>query len=252
MPFLWNRRTLLTVGLPLFADAAQDEVPSWLPQEDPKLVQEMVAASHGNAKRVNELLRTNQSLVRATIDWGFGDWETALGAASHVGNREIAEALIEAGAETTIFSAAMLGQTEVVKAIIAANPQAHRKRGPHGITLLAHAKAGAAKAAEVASYLETLGGANDILITVPLSASDRDALVGKYSFGNAARDYFEVDVQKGQLGILRPGAPARRQLFHSGELSFFPSGAPWAKILFERKANQIVGFKLGALAAKRV
>ena len=41
------------------------------------------------------------ALACATLDWGFGDWETALGAASHVGRPEIAEYLIANGAEPT-------------------------------------------------------------------------------------------------------------------------------------------------------
>ena len=64
------------------------------------------------------------------------------------------------------FSAAMLGQLEVVKAIIAAAPGIERTRGAHGITLLAHAKAGGA--ADVVRYLDTLPGAN-----VPATCDDR-------------------------------------------------------------------------------
>jgi hypothetical protein len=48
--------------------------------------------------------------VRAAWDWGFGDWEDALGACSHTGNREIAGYLIER-ARPTIFSAAMLDRS---------------------------------------------------------------------------------------------------------------------------------------------
>ena len=38
------------------------------------------------------------SLAKAAWDWGFEDWEDPLGAASHVGNHEIAEYLIGHGA----------------------------------------------------------------------------------------------------------------------------------------------------------
>src|SRR5882762_4889020 len=110
------------------------------PAQDPDLVREMVSVSHGNVKRVKELVDRRPTLAGATWDWGFGDWENALGAASHVGNREIAEYLIAHGARPTIFSAAMLGQLDVVKAFVAAAPGVQRIRGPHSITLLAHAK----------------------------------------------------------------------------------------------------------------
>ena len=68
------------------------------------------------------------TLSKATFDWGFGDWETALGAASHVGSREIAELLIANGAHPTIFSAAMLGQLDAVKAFVEAAPGIQKTR----------------------------------------------------------------------------------------------------------------------------
>ncbi len=102
----------------------------------------MVAVSHGNVARVKELLAASPALAKAAWDWGYGDWESALGAASHVGNREIAALLLTNGAHPTIFSAAMLGQLDVVKAFIAASPGVQKTYGPHGISLLAHAKNG--------------------------------------------------------------------------------------------------------------
>lgn len=241
------RRYLFLLGAPLSAFAQDTSIPV----EDPKLVLDMVGASHGNVKRVRELIDAHPSLVRATLDWGFGDWETALGAASHVGNREIAELLLDRGAEPTIFSAAMLGQLEVVQAMVKAKPGLQRLRGPHGIPLLAHAKAGGEKSAEVAKFLSALGDAGMALPTQPLSTEDRNSVVGKYVFGPGERDYFEVDVVKEQLGILRPGAPARRLLFHAGNLVFFPSGAPWAQITFEREAGRVTSLTLGQIRARR-
>jgi hypothetical protein len=60
------------------------------PAHDPKVVSEMVTVAHGNVGRVRELLSNRPALANAGWDWGFGDWETPLGAASHDGNREIA------------------------------------------------------------------------------------------------------------------------------------------------------------------
>jgi len=88
------------------------------------MVREMVGVSYGNVARVRALLANRPALANATWDWGFGDWETALGAASHVGHREIAAMLLAAGARPTLFSAAMLGQLDVVKAFVAAHPGA--------------------------------------------------------------------------------------------------------------------------------
>src|ERR1051325_6317119 len=112
------------------------------PAHPPELVREMVIVSHFNLKRVKEIVEAHPALARAAQDWGFGDWETALGAASHMGNRPIAEYLIANGARPTLFSATMLGQLDVVKAFIAAQPGGQRIRGPHSISLLAHAKYG--------------------------------------------------------------------------------------------------------------
>ena len=131
------------------AVARADTIRADYPSQEPELVQEMVVVSHGNVARVKELVARQPTLAKAAWDWGFGDWEDAVGAASHVGNREIAELLLASGARPTMFSAAMLGQLDVVKAFVAASPGAQRIRGPHGITLLSHAKAGGAAAAEV-------------------------------------------------------------------------------------------------------
>ena len=118
------------------------------------LAKEIVGVSHSNLARVRELVQQHPALAKASFDWGYGDAETALGAASHVGRREIAEFLIENGAPPTIFSATMLGQLDVVRAMIAATPGLQRMRGPHSISLLTHAKLGGPKSEPVLKYLE--------------------------------------------------------------------------------------------------
>jgi len=215
--------------------------PDWLPLQDPAIVKEVVGVSHTDVKRVRELVEKQPALANATIDWGFGDWESALGAASHVGRREIAEFLLAHGARPTIYSAAMLGQIDVVKAFVAASPGIQRTLGPHGIPLLAHARAGGAAAAEVVRFLEGLGDADRRPPSHPLSAQERDAVVGEYTFGSGSRDYFVVDVRNDQLGLERPGQ-TRRFLIHTGSLVFFPSGVPSVRIAFARsgaRADQL-------------
>jgi hypothetical protein len=123
-----------------------------------ELVREMVAKAHGDLARVRELLALEPRLVNAAWDWGGGDWETPLGAAAHTGRRDIAEALLDAGARIDLFAAAMLGKLDVVRATLEAFPEALRVAGPHGIPLIAHAKAGGDEAAAVAAYLEGLLG----------------------------------------------------------------------------------------------
>ena len=179
------------------------------------------------------------ALARASIDWGFGDWETCLDAAAHVGNRPIAELLLANGARPTIFSAAMMGQLDVVKAFCAARPGIQSTLGPHGITLLSHARAGGPESTAVVQYLTTLGGADTPAPSAPLSADDRDAVVGRYVFGSGLRDHFLIDVQNDRLGIDRPGGPARRLLFHTGGLVFFPTGAATVRIAFARDGGKV-------------
>ena len=98
-----------------------------------------VRAGHDNLPRVKEMLAQNPKLVLAAWDWGDGDWETALGGASHIGSRDVARFLLSQGARIDAFCAAMLGEREVVAALVAANPSLATTKGPHGYTLLYHA-----------------------------------------------------------------------------------------------------------------
>ena len=125
----------------------------------PALVNEFVGKAHGDLDRVRELLGQHPALVNAAWDWGNGDWETGLGAAAHVGRRDIALYLIENGARMDIFAAAMLGHLEIVRTMIEAVPAAVEWRGPHGIPLLRHAEVGGPPAAAVVDYLRARAGA---------------------------------------------------------------------------------------------
>lgn len=122
---------------------------------DDCMVQEFVGNAHGNLKRVQELLAEEPALVNACWDWGNGDWETGLGAAAHMGRRDIAEFLLSKGARIDLFAAAMLGKLEIVTAIVGDDPAARNALGPHGIPLIVHAKAGGPEAKAVIDFLES-------------------------------------------------------------------------------------------------
>jgi hypothetical protein len=214
------------------------------PQQDPGLVKDAVGASHGNFARVRELVERQPAMAGASIDWGFGDWETCLDAASHVGNKPIADFLLNHGARPTIFSAAMMGQLDAVKAFIAARPGIQKTYGPHGITLMSHAKAGGADAAAVVQYLAGLGDADIPLASQPLAPADRDALPGNYVYGPGPRDFFMIDVEKDRLGIDRPNSASKRFLTHTGNLIFFPTGVPSVKIAFVRDGGRVTQFTI--------
>jgi ankyrin repeat protein len=62
------------------------------------IIDEFVGVSHGDFGRIKELLEQYPTLVHAQATWG----ETALGAAAQTGQREIAEWLIEHGAQVNL------------------------------------------------------------------------------------------------------------------------------------------------------
>ncbi len=126
------------------------------PRIDPELVRDFVGSAHSDLERVRELDQSQPALVNAAWDWGGGDWETGLGAAAHMGRRDIALCVLEHGARMDIFAAAMLGHLSIVQAMLDAFPEAWKWRGPHGISLLQHAEAGGPAASPIADYLRTL------------------------------------------------------------------------------------------------
>jgi hypothetical protein len=93
---------------------------------DSALVEEFVGKAHGDLARVKELLTQEPRLVNAAWDWGNGDWETALGAAAHMGRRDIAETLFAHGARLDIFAAAMLGVGILIAGLTGTHSSGHR------------------------------------------------------------------------------------------------------------------------------
>ena len=120
------------------------------------LVKEFVGAGHANLPRVREMLAAYPTIINGTWDWGGGDFETALGGASHMGRPDIANVLLEHGARMDLFAAAMLGKLEIVRAACTAFPNAPSVPGPHGITLMDHAIKGGDAAVAVVEYLRSL------------------------------------------------------------------------------------------------
>ncbi len=123
---------------------------------DAELVHRFVYDAHSDFDSVKAMLDEEPSLVNACWDWGGGDWETGLGAAAHMGRKDIAEHLLQHGARIDLYAAAMLGKLSVVQAILEDNPSEKDKPGPHGIKLMTHAKKGGKEAAEVVKLLQSL------------------------------------------------------------------------------------------------
>lgn len=227
-----------------FGQAARSDsegnVHSEFPSHDPAVVREVVAVSHMNIDRLRQLVEASPALAKAAWDWGFGDWESALGAASHMGRRDIAELLISHGARPDLFTFAMFGHLEVVKAYIKAMPGIQRTPGPHGITLLKHARNGGKQAQSVAEYLESVGGADSGAPSLELSEEQKQQYLGRYSFGAGDNDAF--DVIKNRRGVLaiKRGARFARTLNRVEEHAFAPAGASAVRIRFEIKDGRAV------------
>ena len=119
------------------------------------LVKAFVGAAHSDLAKVTSMLDSEPHLINATWDWKAGDFETALGGASHMGRPDIAAYLLSKGARMDLFCAAMMGKLDVVRACVTDDPSIVTVKGPHGITLLRHAQAGKQEA--VIAYLTSAG-----------------------------------------------------------------------------------------------
>lgn len=119
-------------------------------------VREVVYYAHSDFNKVKNLITKSPNLINSTVDWGDGDFESALGAASHVGNIDIANYLIQNGARMDIFTMAMLGYSNDVINIIKRSPNTINIIGPHGFTLLHHADIGVSSP-DLSDYLKSNG-----------------------------------------------------------------------------------------------
>lgn len=148
---------LFTAGVsfaPNLVFSQNKETPS---QIDPKVVNEFVKIAHSDFDKVKEMVKEQPLLLNASWDWGDGDFETALGAAGHMGLKETANFLISLGARTDIFVLTMLGKTDIVKSLLKAYPSLLNSKGPHGFTLLHHAEKGGKDAEKLLKHLQKLG-----------------------------------------------------------------------------------------------
>lgn len=172
------------------------------PSTPDELVMEVVGKSHFDLDRVRELVNHRPELAKANWDWSFGDWESALGAASHVGRRDIADFLMENGARPTLFTFAMYGNLTVVKAMIEAKPELQQFDGPHGISLLSHAKAGLRsrgisdvdkdKNLQLIDYLEEINEGKPAPIYLEMTDAEKEKYIGDYRYGEGEKDGFTV------------------------------------------------------------
>jgi hypothetical protein len=144
--------TLFFNPLKALASPYEDATPYKL-----EIVKEFVIAGHSKLDRVKEMLEEYPNLLYCRYDWGNGDFEEAIEGAGHVGNKEIANYLIEKGARPNLFVLTMLGEISLVKSAIDKYPSLLTAKGPHGLSLLHHAKKGGENSKELFDYFQSKG-----------------------------------------------------------------------------------------------
>ncbi len=147
----------LLAQTPAAAPAARPKPPPKPPALPRDKVEATVGQAHRSLDEVRKLVEETPLLANACWDWGGGDFETALEAAAHTGGRDIAGYLLSKGARPSLYAAGMLGQLDLVKAFLAADPKAHLIPGPHGFTLLHCVKTGREQAKPVLDWLLSQG-----------------------------------------------------------------------------------------------
>jgi len=100
-----------------------------------QIIDQFVNAAHGDMKTVKELLQAHPGMInaRSTMD------ETALGAAAHTAQKNIAEFLLQNGAELDICSAVVLGRKGEIEARLDSDPENVKATGSHNLPIMFYA-----------------------------------------------------------------------------------------------------------------
>lgn len=141
---------------------------------DQSVVEELVGNAHGNLARVRELLDVHPAALNLKAPWN----ETAIEAATQMGDKPIIELLIGRGAPVDFFTACVLGRMDEVKAELEADPSRVNARGVHDLPALYFAAIGGDL--EIAKRL--LEGGADVNTKAESAAPIHGAVMG----GNAA------------------------------------------------------------------
>lgn len=109
-----------------------------MPEVEAAVVEELVGNAHGNLARVRELLDAHPTALNIRAPWN----ETAVEAATQMGNVPILELLIDRGATVDFFTACVLGRLEQVNDELASDPGQAAARGVHDLPSLYFAAIG--------------------------------------------------------------------------------------------------------------
>jgi hypothetical protein len=105
---------------------------------DQSVVEELVGNAHGNIARVRELLDVHPAALNLRAPWN----ESAIEAATQMGDKPIIELLIARGAPVDFFTACVLGRMDDVQAELEAEPSRANARGVHDLPALYFAAIG--------------------------------------------------------------------------------------------------------------
>ena len=226
---------------------------------------DVVGSSHFNFDHVKELVNHRPELARANWDWSFGDWESALGAASHVGRRDIAEYLISQGARPNIFTFAMFGNFEIVKSMIEAIPSLQYTGGPHGISLLRHAKAGLrsknltedqkTSSNELIEYLEEINETNIKPEYIEMTEAEQEKYLGDYLYREGEKDGLTIKRNMRNMLTLGKLGKSGGGLYQKSPNVFLYNGIASVEISFEVVDGKVISLTVSepdlVLKAKR-
>lgn len=157
-----------------------------MPNPTPEEIREFVIAAHGDVDKVKTMLAAQPALLNLAHPWSETDSETAIQAASQVGNVALAEFLLAQGAPLAIYTAAMLGRRDDVTRLLAADPGLAKARGAHGIPLLPHA----AMSGDVAlvSALHAAGATDGASSALVFAVARRHVALVSWLLAHAAPD----------------------------------------------------------------
>ena len=223
------------------------------PSIDDAIVQDVVGKSHFDLDTVKRYVDKRPELARATWDWGFGDWESAIGAASHVGRRDIIEYLLSKGARPNLFTLTSMGSYTPVRSMIENHPGIQEIEGPHGISLLNHAESGLRMkdtmstdqiedAERLVAYLKELGNAGGK--TFMEITDDKEKYLGDYRYGEGERDGFTVKLNMRKMISLGKLGQSGGGLLKIDENRYIYNGAPSVEISFQFEGERVVALKV--------
>ena len=107
-------------------------------ESEVSVVEELVGNAHGNLARVRELLDVHPAALNLRAPWN----ETAIEAATQMGNKAIIELLIGRGAPVDFLTACVLGRMDDVETELKADPTRANARGVHDLPALYFAAIG--------------------------------------------------------------------------------------------------------------